>query len=87
MKCFNWDNEKNAELKHKRNVSFEEVIVSIEKGHLVDILDHPNVAQYGHQKIMAVNIRNYIYLVPFVEDEKENFLKTIIPSRKQTKKI
>jgi hypothetical protein len=27
----------------------------------------------------------YVYLVPFVEDEKLIFLKTIIPSRKATK--
>jgi len=33
-----------------------------------------------------VEINNYAYLVPFVETEKEIFLKTIIPSRKATKK-
>jgi hypothetical protein len=33
-----------------------------------------------------VEINNYVYLVPFVETEKEIFLKTIIPSRKATKK-
>ncbi len=27
---------------------------------------------------------DYVYLVPFVEDEKTIFLKTIIPSRKAT---
>ena len=31
-------------------------------------------------------INNYIYLVPFIETENEIFLKTIIPSRKATKK-
>ena len=29
--------------------------------------------------------RTYVYLVPFVEDERTVFLKTIIPSRKATK--
>jgi hypothetical protein len=29
--------------------------------------------------------RDYVYLVPFVEDENTVFLKTIIPSRKATK--
>jgi len=29
-----------------------------------------------------VLIDEYVYLVPYVEDEKEIFLKTIIPSRK-----
>jgi len=37
------------------------------------------------QKMFIVEINNYAYLVPFVENEKEIFLKTIIPSRKATK--
>lgn len=32
------------------------------------------------------SFENYIYLVPFVINEDEIFLKTIIPSRKATKK-
>jgi len=32
-----------------------------------------------------VNSNNYVYLIPFVEDEEKVFLKTIIPSRKATK--
>jgi len=36
--------------------------------------------------MFVVKIEQYVYLVPFVEDEKEIFLKTIIPSRKATKK-
>ncbi len=35
---------------------------------------------------MVVCIENYAYLVPYVEDEEEVFLKTIIPSRKATQK-
>jgi hypothetical protein len=31
-------------------------------------------------------VNDYVHLVPFVEDEKEVFPKTIIPSRKATKK-
>lgn len=42
------------------------------------------------RKMMQVRledvISNYAYLVPCVENEKEYFLKTIIPSRKATKK-
>ena len=33
---------------------------------------------------MVIEINNYAYLVPYVEDENEIFLKTIIPSRKAT---
>jgi hypothetical protein len=34
----------------------------------------------------VVLIEGYAYLVPYVESETEIFLKTIIPSRKATKK-
>jgi len=33
---------------------------------------------------MVIGISNYAYLVPYVEDEEEIFLKTIIPSSKAT---
>ena len=33
-----------------------------------------------------ININNYCYLVPFVREKDKIFLKTIIPSRKATKK-
>ena len=42
--------------------------------------------KYPNQKIFVINIDNYIWLVPFVKNEKEIFLKTAIPSRKATKK-
>jgi hypothetical protein len=42
--------------------------------------------KYPNQKMLIVNINNYAYIVPFVRDEKYIFLKTIIPSRKMTKK-
>lgn len=35
---------------------------------------------------MVIGIDNYAYLVPYVEDEGELFLKTIIPSRGATEK-
>ena len=34
---------------------------------------------------MVIGIDDYAYLVPYVEDEDEIFLKTIIPSRKATR--
>jgi hypothetical protein len=34
----------------------------------------------------VVQIDDYVYLIPFIENEHEVFLKTIIPSRKATKK-
>ncbi len=83
---YNWDKEKNLLLKQTRGVSFEQIIVLIEEGYLLDILEHPNKEKYAHQKILIVNVNDYIHAIPFVENENERFLKTIIPSRKYTKK-
>lgn len=86
MRYFTWNNEKNEKLKEERNVSFEEVVFHIDKGNLLEIINHPNQEKYKGQRMFVVNINNYVYLIPFVEDEKETFLKTIIPSRKATKR-
>jgi len=86
MKYYSWNNEKNRRLKAERNVSFEEVVFYIERGQLLDIVEHPNQEKYRGQRIFIVNIDDYAYLVPFVETEREILLKTIIPSRKATKK-
>jgi hypothetical protein len=48
--------------------------------------DHYNKKKYPNQKILIVDVDGYAYLVPFVKDGNELFLKTIIPSRKATKK-
>jgi hypothetical protein len=42
--------------------------------------------RYPGQQIHVIAIEDYVYLVPFIESEEEVFLKTIIPSRKATKK-
>ena len=86
MKYFSWNEEKNELLKEERQISFEDVVFYIEMGFLLDVLEHPNQEKYKGQKIFVVQIEDYAYLVPFVEDEPEIFLKTIIPSRKATKK-
>jgi hypothetical protein len=86
MKYFSWSPEKNELLKEERQISFEEVVFYIEMGYLLDVLEHPNQEKYGGQKIFVVPMDNYVYLVPFIEDEQEVFLKTIIPSRKATRK-
>ena len=85
MKSYAWNPEKNDLLKEERNISFEDVVLNIQLGNEVDIYDHPNQDHYPGQKISVVLIGSYAYLVPFVENEDEIFLKTIIPSRKATK--
>jgi len=87
MIIYKWNKEKNIILKNSRGVSFEQVVMHIEQGDLLDIIKHPNSEKYAHQKILIVLIKDYVYAVPFVEeDENVRFLKTIIPSRKLTKK-
>ncbi len=86
MKFFTWSTEKNKRLKELRHISFEEIIYYIESGQLLDIIDNPNSEKYQGQRIFIVNVNDYAYLVPFIESENEIFLKTIIPSRKATRK-
>jgi uncharacterized DUF497 family protein len=85
MKIVRWDDEKNALLIQKRNISFEQILYEIANNRIIDIVNHPNREKYSNQQIMIFNIKNYIYCVPFVENETEIFLKTIYPNRKLTK--
>ncbi len=85
MKALRWSPEKNEILKADRGISFERVVVAIEGGGLLDILAHPNQDRYPKQRVLVVACDNYVYLVPFVEEEDYFFLKTVIPSRKATR--
>lgn len=85
MKPFRWPPDKNDLLKQARGVSFEEITVAVEAGGLLEIVSHQNPAKYPRQKIMAVEVAGYAFLVPFIEEEDHFFLKTIIPSRKATR--
>ena len=86
MKYYEWNEEKNEKLKKERNISFEIIVSQIELGHLLDIVEQPNKEKYKNQKIYVVEYENYAYLIPFVEEADKIFLKTIIPSRRATKK-
>ena len=83
---FNWDDEKNALLRASRGVSFEQIVAAIEDGDVVDVLRHPNQEKYRNQEIYLVELRDYIYAVPFLRDpqNEEIILKPIYPSRKYT---
>jgi len=84
VKPFDWDEEKNRFLKESRGISFEEAVFHIQNGDLLARLDHANL-RYAHQQIFVVRIADYVYAVPFVENQEKYFLKTIIPSRKLTR--
>ncbi len=85
MDYYRWNYEKNESLKAERGIGFERVIMHIERGDVLDVVDHPNKAKYPNQQILVVEIDSYVYLVPFVENDDGRFLKTIIPSRKATR--
>lgn len=84
MRYFEWNDEKNEWLMKNRGVSFEMCIIAIEDGNTLAIIQnsHPR----AHQKKLVVNIEGYAYVIPFVEDGNMIFLKTMYPSRKETKK-
>ncbi len=86
MKYFDWDIVKNKELELERDITFEEVLDAIDQDKILDTIEHPNKKKYPNQKVYIIEIDNYAYRVPFVEDDEKFFLKTIIPSRKDTKK-
>jgi uncharacterized DUF497 family protein len=86
MKLFYWNADKNELLKKERGLSFEDVLFYIKTGHLLAIVRHPDQIKYPGQQMYIVEINNYAYLIPFIETDTEILLKTIIPSRKATKK-
>jgi len=82
---YRWNHEKNLKLKAECGISFEQVVMHIEQGDVLDVVQHHNREKYPNQQILVVEIDNYAYLIPFVEDDKGKLLKTIIPSRKATR--
>lgn len=86
VKFLSWDPVKSEQLQKDRGISFEEIVYHLGRGDVLDILEHPNPKRYPGQRVFVVRVDEYVYLVPFVEQEREVFLKTIIPSRKATRR-
>jgi uncharacterized DUF497 family protein len=83
---YNYNDDKNTKLKQERGISFEEIVFFITNDRLIDTLDHPDQQKYPGQKIFVLDIDNYVWLVPYVKNDREIFLKTAFPSRKHSKK-
>ncbi len=79
---FKWNPDKNKILYENRNITFEEVVQAISDGHGIADIPHWNTVKYPHQRIITVLINEYVYIVPYVMNGEDYFLKTIIPSRK-----
>ena len=72
---YQWDEEKNNILKKSdRKISFEDVVFALKNERLLDVIPSPT---HGNQDCLVLNINDYVYIVPFVTDGNEVFLKTI----------
>jgi len=87
MKPFDWNRQKSTILRSSRGIGFEEVVNAINEGHILAVIEHPNKQKYPNQKIYIIDFDDYIYCIPFIEDNEKIFLKTIYPSRKYTNKF
>jgi hypothetical protein len=81
-----WDEEKNGLLKITRGVNFDDVKIAILNGKILDDFPNPHQDRYPGQRMLIIEIDDYAYLVPYIENKNIIFLKTIIPNSKATKK-
>jgi hypothetical protein len=86
MKYFDWNALKSTKLQVERGICVEDIVAAIDGDKLLDTILHPNQQHYPGQQIFIVEVEEYVFLVPFVEDDEKIFLKTIYPSRKFTMK-
>lgn len=85
FKEIRWNEDKDAILwanSSRKNVGFSECATEIEEGRILDIVENEN---YPGQKMYLINLHDYVYVVPFVENDGVVFLKTIFPNRDFTK--
>ena len=85
MSGFDWNDEKSEFLERTRGICFEDVVIHVQNGCVIEVIRHPNRERYPKQNIMVLDVEDYIYLVPYVKLKGTRFLKTIIPSRKATR--
>jgi uncharacterized DUF497 family protein len=75
---FRWSEEKNDILKENRSISFEDILVALQNGNLIEIIPNPS-KNHPEQKCFVVNINNYAYIVPYIENDDSVFLKPFTP--------
>lgn len=82
---FDWSDEKDALLRQRRGVGFQDIVWAIESGGLIGIYDHPNPTKYPQQQILKVQMNDYVFIVPCVRENETYFLKILYPIRRATK--
>jgi hypothetical protein len=82
-----WSEAKNRQLKamQERRISFDDVLIALEDGRLLDDVKNPG-GRFAHQRMFVIEVKGYVYAVPYVESQDEIFLKTAFPSRALTRK-
>lgn len=85
MTTYSWDPAKNDWLIRQRGISFDAIVWHIAQGGLLDVLVSDKDPYRGQQQCI-VNVNGYAYLVPVVEEGDTIVLKTVIPSRKLTRR-
>jgi hypothetical protein len=80
-----FNEEKNQLLKSTIGIGFDEILIFIQNGNVLDDLKHP-AAERSNQRLYLIKIEEHVYVVPYVIDKSKHeiFLKTIYPSRKYT---
>lgn len=73
-----WSVVKSERLRKVRGVSFEEILGA----KLVAVKKHPS---RENQNIMLFEYKGRVWIVPYVSEGEDIFLKTLYPSRKYTK--
>lgn len=82
-----FDPEKNAWLRDRRGVCFDDMIPLIAEKNWLDIVQHPNQEKYPGQMLLIAALGGECYVIPFeIDDEgKRVILRTVYPSRKARK--
>ena len=68
---------------HRFAAKTQNYFIAIEEKRVLADLPNPS-DQRESQRIYILEINSYAYVVPYVENDEEIFLKTIFPSRKHT---
>jgi hypothetical protein len=86
MKRVKFNKTKDDLLFKSRGIRFKNVIDAIKNRQILDLIENPNKKKFPNQKMYIVEVLQKVYVVPFVENGKSIFLKTIYLSRKYRKK-
>ena len=72
-----YSKEKDYQLQKDRGISFKDLINKIMKLDILDDIKHSNITKYPNQRMFIIELQNYSYLVPYVEEENGIFQNSI----------